>query len=193
MEVVAPCLFEYFETMLQFSSQDEYLFKDMILWARYCCMHWGYSMNKTQKSSLWPNIKKQVCVLLFNCWVVSASFATPWTIAHQTPLFMGFFWRVAIFFFRDLPDPGTEPTSPALAGRFFTTEPPGRQGVRWERTSYSPGFCCDMESSQAECWSDMIWQMKLRKMLSVMIIVFWWLEILVPSVKVTFHCRVEGS
>ena len=25
----------------------------------------------------------------------------------------------------DLPDPGTEPTSPALAGEFFTTEPPG--------------------------------------------------------------------
>ena len=26
----------------------------------------------------------------------------------------------------DLPDPGIEPASPALAGRFFTTEPPGR-------------------------------------------------------------------
>ena len=25
----------------------------------------------------------------------------------------------------DLPDPGIEPASPALAGRFFTTEPPG--------------------------------------------------------------------
>ena len=27
---------------------------------------------------------------------------------------------------RDLPDPGIEPASPALAGRFFTTEPPGK-------------------------------------------------------------------
>jgi len=26
----------------------------------------------------------------------------------------------------DLPDPGMEPTSPALAGGFFTTEPPGK-------------------------------------------------------------------
>ena len=26
----------------------------------------------------------------------------------------------------DLPDLGTEPTSPALAGGFFTTEPPGK-------------------------------------------------------------------
>ena len=26
----------------------------------------------------------------------------------------------------DFPDPGIEPTSPILAGRFFTTEPPGK-------------------------------------------------------------------
>ena len=26
----------------------------------------------------------------------------------------------------DLPDPGTEPTSPALSGGFLTTEPPGK-------------------------------------------------------------------
>ena len=26
----------------------------------------------------------------------------------------------------DLPDPGIEPSSPALAGRFLTTEPPGK-------------------------------------------------------------------
>ena len=26
----------------------------------------------------------------------------------------------------DLPDPGIRPTSPALAGGLFTTEPPGR-------------------------------------------------------------------
>ena len=26
----------------------------------------------------------------------------------------------------DLPDPGIKPTSPALAGKFFTTEPPGQ-------------------------------------------------------------------
>ena len=31
-----------------------------------------------------------------------------------------------ISFSRKLPDPETEPVSPALAGRFFTTEPPGK-------------------------------------------------------------------
>ena len=32
----------------------------------------------------------------------------------------------------DLPDPGIEPTSPALAGRFLTTEPPGKP--KWNNT-----------------------------------------------------------
>ena len=33
---------------------------------------------------------------------------------------------VAISFSGDLPDPGIEPASLALADRFFTTEPPGK-------------------------------------------------------------------
>ena len=33
---------------------------------------------------------------------------------------------VAISFTGDFPDPGMEPGSPALAGRLFTTEPPGK-------------------------------------------------------------------
>ena len=61
------------------------------------------------------------------------SFATPWTIARQAPLSMGLSWQeywsgLPFPFQRDLPDPGIEPASlrsPALAGRFFTTEPPG--------------------------------------------------------------------
>ena len=53
-------------------------------------------------------------------------FVTPWTIARQTPLSMGFssqeYWSGLPFPpTGDLPDPRIEPTSPALAGRFFTT------------------------------------------------------------------------
>ena len=56
-------------------------------------------------------------------------FATPWTVAHQAPLSMGFtrqeYWsRLPFPPPGDLPDPGIEPRSPALAGGFFTTEPP---------------------------------------------------------------------
>ena len=36
---------------------------------------------------------------------------------------------VAISCSRDLPGPGIEPSSLALAGGFFTTEPPGEPGV----------------------------------------------------------------
>ena len=36
---------------------------------------------------------------------------------------------VTMPFSRDLPDPGIEPASPALAGGFFTTEPPGKSTV----------------------------------------------------------------
>ena len=54
-----------------------------------------------------------VCVLS-RVWL----FATPWTIAHQVP--------------GNLPNREIKPefpASPALAGGFFTTEPPGKPGV----------------------------------------------------------------
>ena len=56
---------------------------------------------------------------------------TPWTVAHQPPLSMGFprqeYWNVLPFSSPgDLPDPGIELVSAALAGRFFTGEPPGK-------------------------------------------------------------------
>ena len=50
-------------------------------------------------------------------------FVTPWTVAHQAPLSMGFS-RQESRSPGDLPDPGVEPgslMSPALAGGFFTT------------------------------------------------------------------------
>ena len=56
-------------------------------------------------------------------------FATPWTVACQVPLSMGFprqeYWSVLPFPPPgDLPNPGIETVSlgsPALAGRLFTT------------------------------------------------------------------------
>ena len=57
-------------------------------------------------------------------------FGTPWPVAHQAPLSMEFsrqeYWSGLPFPTPGgLPSSGLEPTSPALAGRFFTTEPPG--------------------------------------------------------------------
>ena len=67
-------------------------------------------------------------------------FATLWTVAHQAPLAMGFSWqeycsRLPFPPSGDLPDPGIEHMSPALTGRFFTTEPP-RTGDSQICTSY---------------------------------------------------------
>ena len=58
-------------------------------------------------------------------------FATLWSIAHKSPLSVGFsrqeYWNGLLFSPPgDLPNPGIKPASPALAGRFFTTEPPGK-------------------------------------------------------------------
>ena len=57
-------------------------------------------------------------------------FVTPWTVVPQAPLSMGLprqkCWSGLTFPTPgDLPDPGIEATSPALAGGFFTAEPPG--------------------------------------------------------------------
>ena len=52
-------------------------------------------------------------------------YVTPWTVAHQAPLVHGFsrqeYWSGLPFPSPEyLPNPGIEPRSPALAGRFFT-------------------------------------------------------------------------
>ena len=62
------------------------------------------------------------------------SHATPWTVAHQAPLSVGFprqEYCSGLPFPSpgNLPNPGmehTSPVSPALEGRFFTIEPPGK-------------------------------------------------------------------
>ena len=91
------------------------------------------------------NFKNYICDSHFYCmcinvkllqsiqsWMLSCFqlFATWWTVAHKTPLSMGFsrqeYWSgLPCLPLGDLPDPGIEPTSltsPALAERFFTTQ-----------------------------------------------------------------------
>ena len=65
---------------------------------------------------------------------MSNSFVIQWIVAHQAPLSMWFprqeSWSELPFPSPgDLPNPGIQPTSPALAGRFFTTEPLGKPKI----------------------------------------------------------------
>ena len=81
-------------------------------------------------------------------------FATPWTVAHQAPLSMGFskqeYWSgLSHPPPRDLPDPGTEPAtpaSPALQVDSLPSEPPGR-AVVVQFAQLCPTLCHPMDCS----------------------------------------------
>ena len=70
-------------------------------------------------------------------------FVTPWTVAHQAPLSMGFSRQKCCSGLPfpspgDLPDPGIEPGSPALKADALTSEAPGKPCVS-EVIDISPG------------------------------------------------------
>ena len=95
-------------------------------------------------------------------WVKSLSrvqlFATPWTVAYQASLSMGFsrqeYWSGLPFPSPgDLPDPGIEPRSPALEAAALTSEPQG--SLLWNTTMIV--FLADitlMNLSSLAFWSD---------------------------------------
>ena len=78
---------------------------------------------------------KHICIYIYPCAGVLSRvllFVTPWTVAHQAPLSMGFsrqeYWSGLPFSPPGgLPDPGANLhlLSPALASGVFTTVPPG--------------------------------------------------------------------
>ena len=80
--------------------------------------------KKPRRASFLPH--NSVIVVLV-AQSLSDYFAIPWTVAHQAPLSMGFsgqeYWSGFPF-----PPPGDlpDPTSLAITGKFFTTEPPGK-------------------------------------------------------------------
>ena len=68
---------------------------------------------------------------MLSCLILSNSFVTPWTVARQGPLSMGFskqeYWSGLPFASpEELHNPGIKHASPAFAGEFFTAEPPGK-------------------------------------------------------------------
>ena len=84
----------------------------------FCCL--AYRVIVTIFLSEW--VKSLSCVWLF---------ATPWTVAYQDPLSMGFsrqeYWSGLPFSSPgDLPDPGIESQSPTLQADTLTSKPPGK-------------------------------------------------------------------
>ena len=69
-----------------------------------------------------------LCAQLFS---LCLTLCDPVAIVHEASLSMGFsrqeYWSGLSFLSpEDLPNPGIKPVSSALAGGFFTTEPPGK-------------------------------------------------------------------
>jgi len=82
----------------------------------------SFFIHHSQSSAYFNNLRVE---WVLSCSVTSDS-ATAWTVAYQAPLSMELwrqeYWRGLPFPFPgDLPNPGIKL---ALAGRFFTTEPP---------------------------------------------------------------------
>ena len=86
---------------------------------------WHMEISQTNVSCVGRQIlnyqeSPRLCVLVLNHIQL---FVTPWTVAHQAPLSMGFFrqeyWSVLPFPSPgDPPDPGIEPISPEPSGTF---------------------------------------------------------------------------
>ena len=81
--------------------------------------HWIPLLSNQQKYFRGKR-NPSITVGVLSCWF----FVTPWTVACQAPLSRGFprqeYWRGLPFPpSGDLPDPGTEPLSSALAGGLF--------------------------------------------------------------------------
>ena len=88
------------------------------------------------RKQLWTTLKisslvlKTRVVYMLCCAQLCPTLCTLWTVAHQVPLYMEFsrqeYWSGLPFPTpSNLPIPGIKPVSSALAGRFFTTTPPG--------------------------------------------------------------------
>ena len=104
----------------------------------YICVHahifYIYMLNiYTQihtQTHTHTHISAHVCCVLsrFSCVQL---FSTPWTVAHQAPLSMGFsrqpYWsRMPVPVPGDPGNPGMEPRFPALKADSLLSEPPGK-------------------------------------------------------------------
>ena len=130
-----------------FNEECEISEKNIFFWQEIqfiiCLLLWGLTTwhkvpHDTQIKSMALVVgalsknSKFIFIIMYACMLIHCSrvqlFATPWTVARQAPLSMGFskqeYWSGLLCPPPgDLPDPGIKPVflmSSALAGRFFT-------------------------------------------------------------------------
>ena len=103
-----------------------------------CCLLSESKCNEIWDVSPFPVASVCASPVTNSAWL----FVTPLTVQHH-PLSMGFprqeYWCGLPFLSPgDLPDPGIQASSPALAGEFFTTEPPGKPAVAPRKQQIQP-------------------------------------------------------
>ena len=117
-------------------------------------------------------VSKNIYSVVYLCWATLSlhlypNLSTLWTIAHQVPLSMGFprqeCWSGLPFPSPgDLPNPGIQPVSLALAGGFFTAEPPRKPQ---DITNKNPQLLGNVIKllSQFHLWNKCNWKYWERK------------------------------
>ena len=116
--------------------------------------HWKHTVSLCTHI-LSASCKESVCVCARARAQSCRTLQTQWTVASQAPLSMGLSWQEYWTGLPspspgDLPDPGTERVSsvaPALAGRFFTTELPGK--AVWKICVTSVKYVTSVRSARA--------------------------------------------
>ena len=121
------CVIEWFALE---TNRDHSVIFEII--SKYCILdsfvdYDGYSISS---KGFLPTVRVKVKLLSH-----FRLFATPWTVAYQASLSMGFsrqeYWNGLPFpSLGDLPDPGIEPRSPTLQADSLPSEPPGK--LRWQ-------------------------------------------------------------
>ena len=120
-----------------FPASNSLLFLNRNSWY-LLILQWNRSDGGGRGDFLGPGRKKEMKSL--SCIRV---FATPWTVAYQAPLSMGFsrqeYWSGLPFPSpEDLPDPEIEPGPPALQADALASEPPWKYLVLTSRTKILP-------------------------------------------------------
>ena len=115
----------------QNQGHHRHLLQQLLFCATNICLKLWELENESEYFSLNKHPQRTGLVWLMHvCEVASvmSDSATLWTVAHQAPLSTGFSRQE---YWSGLSLPSKSPASPALAGRFFTTESLGKLLAYW--------------------------------------------------------------